>query len=227
MTHLREQVHKESASGADMVCYMRNTDVDGSAGTGDAKACRQLIIKALADRTTACQADGPEARPCLGDLASIDLPTQAIKTGSVEFFGVAGMTYVTDFVRWWLERQVSSGVGLSAGSQAFMKAFPKPTIDELQAATDELCAGDYKPIAALTGTKDAHQFTQEDNAPYRCFQANYVAVLLKEVYGFPTDGRTVEFALDIDGEDLEWPLGALLSKRAGVARPGSSPSQEL
>jgi len=53
-----------------------------------------------------------------------------------------------------------------------------------------------------------------DNAPYRCFQANYILVLLEDMYGFRTDGRSITFLLDVDGEDLEWPLGALLHRRA-------------
>jgi len=45
-------------------------------------------------------------------------------------------------------------------------------------------------------------------------------VLLEEIYGFKRDSRTITFAAEHEGEDLEWPLGAMLFKRSGAPIPG-------
>lgn len=221
MTHIREQIHNESRGGEDLGCYMRGTAVgSGKEGTGDAQACRTLLSRVLAGRRQACIRGEHGERPCLGDLGELDKTVEAIKKGTIEFFGAAGMLYVADFVHWWLGIHAKEGGKLPSLAWDFKGNFPKPTIAELQSATDVLCSGDYGPLAKLTGTDGAHRYTQEDNAPYRCFQANYVLVLLEEIYGFSRDGRTITFAAEHEGEDLEWPLGAMLFKRSGAPVPG-------
>ncbi|OLQ10895.1 Nucleoside-diphosphatase mig-23 [Symbiodinium microadriaticum] len=132
--------------------------------------------------------------------------------GDVDFYGVSGLTYVMDFVRWWLQN--------SEQKHPFLDTYPKPTLNELQSAVDLMCSGQYQKIKDWTDQKTKrHQFTDYDNLPFRCFQANYILVLLGEVYGFAKDSRKVTFALEVDGEDLEWPLGALLH---GRSQPGQA-----
>jgi len=211
MTHLREEVRKHKA-GVDAACYMRGTEIEANLyGTGDATSCRKIIRDMVTEQSHACQADDTAEKPCLGDLAHVPEAVDAITMATGEFYAVAGMTYVVDFVRWWLELSPDTAeVGRS-----FLDAYPKPSLVELTHAVDTMCSGDYAPIAARTADKKlAHPFTGFDNGPYRCFQANYILILLGEMYGFKPDGRTVTFALDVQGEDLEWPLGALLHARA-------------
>jgi len=207
MTHIREQVRK-AAGSHDSVCYMKG-QIDGDR-TGDAHSCRDLLRDMVKKRSSDCQASADVEKPCLGDLAGEPDAVRAIQ-GTVDFYAVAGMTYVVDFIRWWLEFNPTAAA--IAGS--FLKAYPKPSIEEITVAADALCAGDYKFVADRTANKELrHAFTGFDNAPYRCFQANYILVLLEDMYGFRTDGRSITFLLDVDGEDLEWPLGALLHRRA-------------
>jgi len=213
MTHIREEVRKESSDGTDSSCYMKGTPVDGRSGTGDGSLCRRLINRLLQQKSQTCRLESAHSEPCLGDLSSSAL--EAVQ-GSVDFFGVSGLTYVADFARWWASQQAPN----HPATKAFLEAYPRPTLAELEAVIDLMCAGDYSWVDKQTQQKStAHQFTAEDNAPYRCFQANYMLILLREIYGFPKDARKVTFALEASGEDLEWPLGALLHRRATFPAP--------
>eukprot|EP00929_Paragymnodinium_shiwhaense_P097348 TRINITY_DN59060_c0_g1_i1.p1 TRINITY_DN59060_c0_g1~~TRINITY_DN59060_c0_g1_i1.p1 ORF type:complete len:457 (+),score=121.41 TRINITY_DN59060_c0_g1_i1:80-1450(+) len=217
MTHIREQMRKNTAGGEDAACYMKGAVVeDQLAGAGAASQCRALIHKMMTDESKSCKVrrEGLDSPPrCLGDIAEEPGKKDAIAKGTLPFYAVAGFTYVVDFVRWWVELQKASleDPSLKEAVDAaipFLSSFPNPTLEEFEAAVNAMCAGQYS-LASMV----KHPYTGEDNAPYRCFQANYILVLLKDVYGFSQSGRSITFALDIDGEDLEWPLGAVLYKR--------------
>lgn len=213
MTHIREQVRKESSDSADLSCYMKGMPVDGLLGQGEAPKCRQLIHQLLKQKSSSCKAElSPE--PCLGDLSPE--AHDAVQGNGVSFFAVSGLTYVADFARWWASHQQPS----HEVTKAFLQAYPRPTLTELEAVIDLMCEGEYGWVEEQTKEKStAHQYTAADNAPYRCFQANYMLILLREIYGFSKDARKVTFALEASGEDLEWPLGALLHHRARAERP--------
>lgn len=210
MTYIREQVRKTANGGVDAGCYMKGYPIEAKLlGTGDAKACRVIIREMLTQRSHQCQTSPEAERPCLGDLAHDPSVVDTFINGHVDFYAVAGLTYVVDFVRWWLE------LNPGAAGQSFLKSYPRPSLSELQEAVGSMCAGDYAPVMDRTADKNGHHpFTAEDNAPFRCFQANYILVLLGTMYGFGRDGRSITYLLDVDGEDLEWPLGALLHQRA-------------
>jgi len=220
MTHIREEVRKESKDGKDASCYMKGTPVDGlGMGTGNGASCRQLIHGLLQQKSKTCKVQQNE-EPCLGDLSTTAL--EAVK-GAVDFYGVSGLTYVADFARWWASHQEPN----HPATKAFLEAYPRPSLVELEAVIDLMCSGDYSWVDTQTKEKStSHQFTGADNAPYRCFQANYMLILLREMYGFPKDERKVTFALEASGEDLEWPLGALLHQRA-TTRSTDPASAEL
>jgi hypothetical protein len=214
MTHIREQMRKSFQGAEDAVCYMKGTPVDEHVlGTGVGSECRAVIRDKLQQQMRDCATSMGAAKPCLGELAADAVATKAIKSGEMEFYAVAGMTYVADFIRWYLEHHASSE------TDHFVSAFPKPSLQQLRVAVDVVCAGEYSWVKERTaGPKEAqHSFTGFDNAPYRCFQANYIIVLLADVYGFSPETSSVSFLLDIDGEDLEWPLGALLEQRTRQA----------
>eukprot|EP00438_Fugacium_kawagutii_P000211 Skav202889 [mRNA] locus=scaffold1424:194636:217240:+ [translate_table: standard] len=222
MTHIREQVRKDASGGTDDAgCYMKGTPVEGlGVGTGDGMSCRRLINRLLQQKSQSCRLENVKSEPCLGDLSSN--ASEAVQGSTVDFFGVSGLTYVADFARWWASHQAPK----HPATEAYLKAYPRPTLEELEGVIDLMCAGDYSWVDKQTqGKSTAHQFTAADNAPYRCFQANYLLILLGEIYGFPKDARKVTFALEAAGEDLEWPLGALLHHRA--MPPGSAPHLEL
>lgn len=212
MTYIREQMRKAHETPgeqqADASCYMRGRIDDKFMGAGDASSCRDLIRDLVISQSNACKTSIEATKPCLGDLSAEPRAVQAIG-GKVDFYAVAGMTYVVDFVRWWLEFNPTA-----SGARSFLESYPRPSLTELAVAVDIMCSGEYKDVADRTADKQqAHSFTGFDNAPYRCFQANYILVLLQEMYGFSPDGRSITFLLDVDGEDLEWPLGALLHRR--------------
>jgi len=212
MTHIKHKVR--SKFGSDLSCYMPGSQTKEEGPLqgdrfGDAPNCRKLIADLLQQESTSCLAESQSA--CLGDLKGNQESSRAIE-GDVDFYGVSGLTYVMDFVRWWLQN--------SEQKHPFLDTYPKPTLNELQSAVDLMCSGQYQRIKDWTDQKSMrHQFTDYDNLPFRCFQANYILVLLGEVYGFAKDSRKVTFALEVDGEDLEWPLGALLH---GRSQPGQA-----
>mmetsp|Transcript_41820 Transcript_41820/g.58191 ORF Transcript_41820/g.58191 Transcript_41820/m.58191 type:complete len:436 (-) Transcript_41820:306-1613(-) len=212
MTHIQHKVR--SKFGSDLSCYMPGSQTKEEGPLqgdrfGDAPNCRKLIADLLQQESTSCLAESQSA--CLGDLKGNQESSRAIE-GDVDFYGVSGLTYVMDFVRWWLQN--------SEQKHPFLDTYPKPTLNELQSAVDLMCSGQYQRIKDWTDQKSMrHQFTDYDNLPFRCFQANYILVLLGEVYGFAKDSRKVTFALEVDGEDLEWPLGALLH---GRSQPGQA-----
>jgi hypothetical protein len=49
-----------------------------------------------------------------------------------------------------------------------------------------------------------------DQLHLRCWQANFIAELLSEFYHLPSDQRTVTYALEAGGVELEWAVGAFL-----------------
>lgn len=223
MTYIQKELRDAHAGGTkDAVCYMQGAPIDGAlVGTGDSGSCRELIHGMFKEKIAACEA-AKELEICLGDLKKMPDKYSAIKKEEMNFFAVSGFTYVVDFVRWRLQmaieaKEIQSSATLNT-VEGFLKAFPTPTLSELEGAVDALCHMEYSFVADLTADASRrHPFTEKDNAPYRCFQANYITVLLREIYGFPVDGRSVTFALEAAGEDLEWPLGALLHQRKGKA----------
>jgi len=105
-------------------------------------------------------------------------------------------------------------LGSHALGQLLRKVGNKPTIEELQHAAHMLCNSDWAEIEqAHAGGADAgaHRYTDSTKAPHRCLEINYVITLLQYCYGFPINERLVTFEDEIDGNDVEWPLGALLT----------------
>mmetsp|Transcript_43894 Transcript_43894/g.102578 ORF Transcript_43894/g.102578 Transcript_43894/m.102578 type:complete len:434 (+) Transcript_43894:102-1403(+) len=207
MTHIQKKVR--AIMGEDLSCFMPDTRTEDGPlkghNWGNADICRHHISEILRQESESCKQTQTE-QSCLGDLSGNEDGKKAIK-GDVNFYGVSGLTYVADFVRWWL---ASNNL-----VHALTESFPTPTLEELESAVDVLCKSQYSGIYELTQDKaTAHKYTDMDNLPYRCFQANYILVLLGEIYGFDRESRKVTFALEVEGEDLEWPLGALLHERA-------------
>lgn len=228
MTKMREKVRADSKeSGFDAACYMRGYEVEsGLMGSGQGPACRRLIQATMEDASQACRTKREQSQSnalCLQDL-SLKHPdaTNIIKEGKSEFYALSGFTYATDFVRWWLK--------LGAGDftlHPFSSSFPAPSLEELRHAVDAMCAGAWAPVPPMIlDEATAHPYTTIENAHQRCFQVNYILVLLGDIYGFPLDARPITFALEVAGEDLEWPLGALLSQRL-VRINASGRSSEL
>lgn len=189
-------------------------------GTGDAAQCERAI-KAILDaeradcaaRAEAALVAGGEALHCLLD-GPAPLPAGGDGDDAHKFLLISGYLYVTDFARWWLGRPGSVPASSSAAlSQA--GTFARPTLLELREAAQLLCAeawGDVSTAALDPSSK--HKFTGPHKVPHRCFEANYVVSLLSHGYGFDEGARLFRVVADVNGNEIEWTLGAFLHDRA-------------
>lgn len=172
----------------------------GHRGAGNARSCRAMMQEAFATVRESCK---------LGDVECIPGAVDASQIGSLglQFFAVSGYKFVTDFVTHWSSH-------LSGDIQKKLSdAGKKMTIEELEVAADALCSLDWQHIEQATNDgigPGRHRYTDIHKAPHRCLEANYVASLLR-LYGFPVSERLVSFEDEVDGNDVEWPLGALLT----------------
>jgi len=184
-------------------CYFKGYTVESHdlKGSGDALNCRKMLLEIFSEAREQCK--DAECMPGSDAAAS--------KAGGLgmQFYAVSGYLYVTDFASYWLQR--------GDGGAAWLKNVGnRPTVDELEQIADMLCRSDWAEIErAHAGGKEtgAHRYTGADKAPHRCLEVNYVATLLRHSYGFPGDQRLVTFEDEVDGNDVEWPLGALLHMR--------------
>lgn len=198
-------------------CYFRGykDPVQALGGSGNANECRKMLLEVFERSAQECVAREKEDIECIpgGDAAAAMAGSQGM-----QFYAVSGYLYVTDFAAHWLSRSGNSNSGVASMMQA---AGNKPTIAELLKGADELCASDWKEIetahagGAETG---AHRYTDSVKAPHRCLEINYVVTLLGKAYGFPNDDRLVTFEDEVDENDVEWPLGALLSAQHQAAQ---------
>mmetsp|Transcript_7328 Transcript_7328/g.21087 ORF Transcript_7328/g.21087 Transcript_7328/m.21087 type:complete len:108 (-) Transcript_7328:17-340(-) len=92
-----------------------------------------------------------------------------------------------------------------------LSSWPSPTIHEVLAAAQTFCSLPWTDIQASA----AHPWTWEDQLPHRCFEAVYIAVVLRDAYGFDPDTRNITFALEVGGMEVEWTLGYALAAMAG------------
>ena len=83
---------------------------------------------------------------------------------------------------------------------------------QLHAGARKLCD---EPEASLLRMVGKDPLTTADALRWRCFDATYAARLLTDGYGFPEDEAVIEFVGEIDGVEVEWTLGALLSSLLG------------
>ena len=93
------------------------------------------------------------------------------------------------------------------------------TAGQLHAAARKLCA---EPDASLRRMVGKDPLTNDDALRWRCFDATYAARLLTDGYGFPEHEAAIEFLGEIDGVEVEWTLGALLSKLLSGGADGAT-----
>lgn len=180
-------------------------------GSGEAQKCREMLTEVWSNSKQACASGDDECMPGHDDVAK----SAGLK--GFQFFAVSGYLFVTDFASHWLQRS-----GTPSGA-TLKEVGNRPTIIELEAAADELCASDWAAIeTAHAGGAEAgaHRYTDASKAPHRCLEVNYVTTLLRN-YGFPADQRLVSFEDEVDENAVEWPLGALLHMRHQAA-PGKN-----
>lgn len=203
--------HRVAAGEKTSPCYFRGhqtPESPGLLGTGDAKACRALLQEVLTAKRKECEAlasPDPECMPGSGGVADAG-------ARGMEFFAVSGYLFVTDFARHWLGR-----FGESTGMGAVLEeAGSRPSVEELEQAAEELCRLDWSHVEHFTAGGEAagaHRYTDSSKAPHRCLELNYVTTLLRHLYGFSGAARMVTFEDQVEDNEVEWPLGALLKMR--------------
>ncbi len=94
------------------------------------------------------------------------------------------------------------------------KAWPNPSIEELQNALDGLCSRDWQ--GDMENQEGAHAFTRKEVLPHRCLESVYMVTLLKDGFGFDPKARDITFTFLIEGDEVEWTLGLALAMNANA-----------
>lgn len=188
-------------------------------GTGDSAECERAIKAILEAERTACAAQAAAEGAALDCLPGGPAPLPSGGSGEDvhKFLLISGYLYVTDFARWWLARPGS----VPASSSSILdqaSTFARPNVAELREAAQLLCAETWADVsAAALDPSSKHSFTGAHKVPHRCFEANYVVSLLSHAYGFDEGARLFRVVADVNGNEIEWTLGAFLHDRAIAA----------
>jgi hypothetical protein len=94
----------------------------------------------------------------------------------------------------------------------FANEWPKPSIKSLFTASQPFCALSW---AEISQPHVSHKWTWDDQMPHRCFENVFIATLLKEGYGIHPLDRSITYALEVDGMEVEWTLGYMLKVTEG------------
>mmetsp|Transcript_45199 Transcript_45199/g.57885 ORF Transcript_45199/g.57885 Transcript_45199/m.57885 type:complete len:430 (+) Transcript_45199:416-1705(+) len=94
----------------------------------------------------------------------------------------------------------------------FAQQWPSPSIDSLLLASQAFCETPWEKVSS---PDVFHRWTWDDQMPHRCFETVFIATLLKEGFGIHPEHRTITYALELEGMEVEWTLGYLLSKISG------------
>lgn len=124
-----------------------------------------------------------------------------------------------------------------------LRGFPRPTLSSIKAASRRACATRWED--ALAGWDGVDANTATDRLPGRCFDGALVTALLEggeggegedELeggvgFGFSPSADEIEYVEDVDGNDVEWTMGAAMclihparmgSLRCDAARGGGA-----
>ncbi|GMI04710.1 hypothetical protein TrRE_jg4409 [Triparma retinervis] len=99
------------------------------------------------------------------------------------------------------------------GDRQLAEGWPRPTMNEVLKATEGFCGMDWGELEPQKST--IHQWTRDWGLEHRCFEAVYIATVLRDAYGFEEDGRRVQFRFDIGGEEVEWTRGMVMVEKGG------------
>ena len=103
-----------------------------------------------------------------------------------------------------------------------LRGFPRPTLSSIKAASRRACATRWED--ALAGWDGVDANTATDRLPGRCFDGALVTALLEggeggegedELeggvgFGFSPSADEIEYVEDVDGNDVEWTMGAAM-----------------
>jgi len=212
MAKVLEHLHTRHGHEA-AVCYMPGhaVEIEGIStkvtGAGDGPACRQLLKRIIHEKVFGCQSRSllslsrTGSGHCPGNLSSHPQMEVARRAHhSIEFYAINGYYHAVKHVHWWINGEEASRT--ASLDQSILYKVPVGTIRE---AADKFCASNWFDFRAALETSEQ----LDDHAQHRCFQVHYITVLLEEVHGF-LESETITFTLAVNGEPLQWPLGAFL-----------------
>lgn len=173
-------------------------------GTGDVLECTRLINRHI---------------PSLEKAVSPDYDFEGEKglkriVGDVEHPPIQGQFFAMSLYFFTLDSLRT----LTSPNEALHLSWPKPSIQELQDALHSFCGRNWAEDLYKI-RHDAHRFTNPNTLQHRCMEAVYIVTLLRDGYGFEPSSRNITFTFDIDGSEVEWTLGMVLSlysEREGV-----------
>jgi hypothetical protein len=146
-------------------------------GSGNAVECRALIAETLQQLGAA-------------------FPQHS---GTGEFWAISMAYFVTAAMR--------ELTPLGPARDAFLAKWPEPSVADLTAAADAMCAADWQHIQ---GQAVDHKANPVAVLPRRCFQASYLSTLLgPHGIGFDSS-KAVKFVSDVARTSVNWGLGSLL-----------------
>jgi len=88
---------------------------------------------------------------------------------------------------------------------------PTPTIAELEESIIKFCEMNWNDVENRYSNIDRHRYTYRSQLPYRCLEALYIIKLLEKGFGFNKYERVITYALEVEGKEVEWTLGFILS----------------
>merc|ERR1711865_766359 len=88
------------------------------------------------------------------------------------------------------------------GYHSLTDAWPSPSVPQLKIAADVFCAFELEDLKKKANGNPAADFKQS-----RCFELNYVIVLLAQLN---PDNHQVQFVDELQGQSVDWPLGVYL-----------------
>lgn len=173
-------------------------------GTGDVLECTKYINRHI---------------PSLQKAVTNDYDSEAEKemkriVGDVEHPPIQGQFFAMSLYFFTLDSLRT----LTNPNEALHLSWPNPSIQELYDALHSFCGRSWaEDLYEIR--HDAHRFTNPDVLQHRCMEAVYIVTLLRDGYGFEPSSRSITFTYDIDGSEVEWTLGMVLSlysEREGV-----------
>lgn len=160
-------------------------------GTGNVVECSKHLNRMIPSFETTLSFDDDNVNGQVGDVEHPPIRGK--------FFAMSLYFFTLDSLR-----------TLTLPDEAMHLSWPTPSIQELYDALHGFCGrnwhGDLEDIRHT-----AHKYTNPDVLQHRCLEAVYIVTLLRDGYGFHPSSRDITFSFDIDGSEVEWALGMVLS----------------
>lgn len=166
-------------------------------GTGSFEHCFNVVSDVLWPEglDEHCQ-DNIHGKTCAVD--SIHVPT--VHDG--EFYAMSAYFYALDCIRHYSY----------IGRDDELESWPSPTIHEVEEMVTRYCQLPWSFIEnEYLHNNNAHPYTSLDQLPHRCLEGVYIVALLHKAFGFKHDQQQITFALEVNGNEVDWTLGYALS----------------